>query len=42
MLNPDNEFYARANEQQVYDQFRQTIREREAFNREEKQIKLNN
>ena len=41
LLNPDNEFYARENEQeQIYDKFRQTIRDREAFNNEIKQIKL--
>ena len=39
LLNPDNEYYHRTNDS-VYDKFRATIRDREAFNQEVKQIKL--
>lgn len=39
LLNPDNEYYHRTNDS-VYDKFRATIRDKEAFNREIKQIKL--
>lgn len=39
LLNPDMEFYHKTDDR-VYEKFRQTIRDREAFNNEVKQIKL--